>query len=90
MAAVKRYDELLAAGYQAKNTSGLLVDRVGGPSVYPPLPEFLLQPPVSYGPKAWPFSQGADKYRRAMYTFRFRSLPYPVLDTFDSPPGNTS
>ncbi|HEX6987199.1 MAG TPA: PSD1 and planctomycete cytochrome C domain-containing protein [Planctomycetaceae bacterium] len=95
------YNRLLARGPRlrvegevvrdiALAASGLLNPEVGGPSVYPPLPEFLLLPPVSYGPKSWPFSQGADKYRRAMYTFRFRSLPYPVLDTFDSPPGNTS
>lgn len=95
------YNRLLARGPRmrvegeivrdiALAASGLLNPVVGGPSVYPPLPEFLLQPPISYGPKAWPFSQGADKYRRGMYTFRFRSLPYPVLDTFDSPPGNSS
>jgi hypothetical protein len=95
------YNRLLARGPRmrvegeavrdiALAASGLLNPQVGGPSVYPPLPEFLLLPPVSYGPKAWPFSQGADKYRRAMYTFRFRSLPYPALDTFDSPPGNSS
>ena len=30
----------------------------------------------------------ASRYRRAMYTFRFRSLPYPVLQTFDAPNGD--
>ena len=72
------------------SASGLLNQEVGGPPVYPPLPEFLLRPPVSYGPKAWPVSQGADCYRRAVYIFRFRSLPYPMLQTFDAPPGDTA
>lgn len=68
--------------------SGLLNPCVGGPSVFPPLPEFMLLPPVSYGPKTWPESQGAERYRRALYTFRYRSLPYPVLQAFDAPNGD--
>jgi mono/diheme cytochrome c family protein len=68
--------------------SGLLDQRVGGPSVYPPAPAFLFQPPASYGPKVWKESTGSDRYRRAMYTFRFRSVPYPVLQNFDAPNGD--
>ncbi len=74
----------------ALSVSGLLNPAVGGPSVYPPVPEFMLQPPVSYGPKPWPESQGADRYRRAIYTFRFRSVPYPVLEIFDAPNGDVA
>jgi hypothetical protein len=48
----------------------------------------LFQPPVSYGPKVWPESTGGDRYRRAIYTFRYRSVPYPVLQTFDAPNGD--
>ncbi len=33
--------------------SGLLNPAIGGRSVYPPSPEFLYLPPVSYGTKAW-------------------------------------
>ncbi|MBC7925902.1 MAG: PSD1 domain-containing protein, partial [Bryobacteraceae bacterium] len=33
--------------------SGLLNTKVGGPSVFPPAPEFLFQAPASYGPKNW-------------------------------------
>ncbi|MCA9067080.1 MAG: DUF1553 domain-containing protein, partial [Planctomycetaceae bacterium] len=44
--------------------SGLLTRKVGGPSVYPPAPEFLFQRPASYGPKHWGFDEGPDKYRR--------------------------
>ncbi|MCA9085058.1 MAG: PSD1 domain-containing protein [Planctomycetaceae bacterium] len=70
--------------------SGLLTRKVGGPSVYPPAPEFLFQRPASYGPKHWGFDEGPDKYRRALYTFRFRSVPYPALQTFDAPSGEFS
>jgi hypothetical protein len=68
--------------------SGLLTPTIGGPSVHPPLPEFMLKPPVSYGPKTWITDTGPNRYRRGLYTFRFRSLPYPVLQNFDSPNGD--
>jgi len=63
---------------------------VGGPPVCPPCPEFLFQPPASYGPKSWPLATGSNRYRRALYTFRFRSVPYPVLQIFDAPVGEVS
>jgi hypothetical protein len=72
----------------ALEASGLLESRVGGPSVFPPLPSWMLLPPVSYGPKIWYESKGPDRYRRALYTFRYRSLPYPVLQNFDAPNGD--
>lgn len=71
-------------------TSGLLSKEVGGPPVYPPAPEFLFLPPVSYGPKRWYVEEDEDRYRRSLYTFRYRSVPYPVLDTFDTPRGDAS
>jgi hypothetical protein len=67
--------------------SGLLNLALGGPPAYPPAPDFLFLPPASYGPKVWREEQGANRYRRALYTFRFRSVPYPVLQTFDAPNG---
>lgn len=70
--------------------SGLLNRQVGGPSVYPPAPEFLFQPPSSYGPKNWYEEKGANRYRRGLYTFRFRSVPYPVFTNFDTPNGDVS
>lgn len=70
--------------------SGLLNRKVGGRSVYPPAPEFLFQRPASYGPKNWAYEKDAEKYRRAMYTFRFRSVPYPALQVFDAPSGEFS
>jgi mono/diheme cytochrome c family protein len=70
--------------------SGLINESFGGPSVMPPAPAFLFQPPASYGPKFWHEETGPNRYRRAIYTFRFRSVPYPVLQTFDAPNGDSS
>jgi len=66
--------------------SGLLAQKIGGPSVFPPQP-----PGVSsegaYGPLAWNVSQGADRYRRGLYTFSKRTAPYAMFTTFDAPSG---
>ncbi len=64
--------------------------KIGGPSVFPPAPEFLFRPPASYGPKTWIVDTGPDRYRRALYTFRFRSVPYPVMQNFDAPIGEVA
>jgi hypothetical protein len=68
--------------------SGLLNEKLGGPSIHPPLPEFLFKPPVSYGPKSWPVDSGPEQFRRSLYIFRFRSIPHPLLQTFDAPNGD--
>ena len=96
-----QYNRLLARGPRfrvdaeivrdiALSASGLLNGELGGPSVMPPAPGFLFQPPASYGPKVWNEETGPNRYRRAVYTFRFRSVPYPVLQTFDAPNGDFS
>jgi len=74
----------------ALSVSGLMNPTLGGRAVYPPAPEFLFQPPASYGPKTWRVETGPDRYRRSLYTFRFRSIPYPVLQAFDAPNGDVS
>ncbi|HUG94180.1 MAG TPA: DUF1553 domain-containing protein, partial [Planctomycetaceae bacterium] len=76
-------DIALAAG-------GLLNRKLTGPSVYPPAPDFLFAPPASYGPKVWREDTGPDRFRRALYTFRYRSVPYPMLDAFDAPNADAS
>jgi hypothetical protein len=68
--------------------SGLLNEAIGGRSVFPPLPQFLFQPPVSYGPKIWPEEKDRQRYRRGLYTFRYRSVPNPILQAFDAPNGD--
>ena len=71
-------------------TSGLLNGKMGGRSVFPPAPGYLFQKPVSYGPKTWDVETDSNRYRRALYTFRFRSVPYPMLVAFDAPSGAIS
>lgn len=70
--------------------SGLLNDDIGGPSVYPPAPEFLFQPPASYGPKQWHVADDRQQFRRSLYVHRYRSVPYPTLQVFDAPKGDAS
>jgi hypothetical protein len=74
----------------ALDASGLLNPLVGGPSVHPPAPAFLFEPPASYSKKSWKTAEGQERYRRALYTFRFRSVPYPMLQAFDAPNGESS
>ncbi len=71
-------------------SSGLLNPALGGRGVYPPAPEFLFLPPASYGPKVWTEEKGPERYRRSLYVFKFRSVPYPVLMNFDAPNGDFS
>lgn len=74
----------------ALSVSGLLDPKIGGPAIYSPAPSFLFQPPTSYGPFTWIEAQGSDRYRRALYTFRRRSTPYPMLTNFDAPNGDAA
>ncbi|MFM8420216.1 MAG: DUF1549 and DUF1553 domain-containing protein [Verrucomicrobiota bacterium] len=66
-------------------SSGLLNPALGGPSLFAPAPDFLFKPPASYGPFEWVEEKGTNRYRRALYTFRRRSTPFPALQNFDVP-----
>jgi hypothetical protein len=68
--------------------SGLLTEKVGGPSVYPPVPKNVLE--FNYVQIDWPEAKDADRYRRSLYTFRRRSMPDPALGNFDAPTGDLS
>ncbi|MEQ1860296.1 MAG: PSD1 and planctomycete cytochrome C domain-containing protein [Chthoniobacteraceae bacterium] len=70
--------------------SGLLNPKLGGPSVYPPAPKLLFEPPASYGYKTWNEATGPDRHRRALYTFQFRSAQFPGQQVFDAPTGEVS
>ena len=63
--------------------SGLFAPAVGGPSVYPPIPEGAMA--VTQVKREWPTAKGPDRYRRGMYTFFYRSIPHPGLALFDAP-----
>ena len=62
--------------------SGLFEPKVGGPSIHPPLPEFVTA--VGRSVK-WPESTGPDRYRRGLYIFLKRTVLYPMLTAFDAP-----
>jgi hypothetical protein len=63
--------------------SGLLNRTLGGPSVHPPQPDGVYA--FTQVRKNWKTDTGPDRYRRGMYTFFFRSSPYPLFSTFDAP-----
>jgi hypothetical protein len=69
---------------QALALSGLLSSKIGGPSVYPPQPDGLWRAAFN-GQRTWPTSTGEDRYRRGLYTFWRRTVPYPSMATFDAP-----
>ncbi|GAB4139005.1 MAG: DUF1553 domain-containing protein [Planctomycetaceae bacterium] len=69
---------------QALALSGLLSSKMMGPSVYPPQPPGLWRAAFN-GQRKWPTSQGSDRYRRGLYTFWRRTVPYPSMATFDAP-----
>ena len=64
--------------------AGLLSRKIGGPSVFPPIPADVAA--LSYANNfKWKVSQGDDRFRRGMYTFFKRTAPDPNLTTFDCP-----
>ena len=69
----------------ALGASGLLNTAVGGPSVFPPQPPGVTD--LAYGSSSWPTSQGADRFRRGLYTYLKRTSPYATFTTFDAPSG---
>lgn len=68
--------------------SGLLSKKMYGPGVHPPQPEGIYV--LTQQKKPWPVEQGLDRYRRALYTYFWRSSPYPMLVTFDASDANTA
>lgn len=67
--------------------SGLLVPRVGGPSVKPYQPEGVWEAvamPES-GTRYYERDDGEGLYRRSLYTFLKRAAPPPALEIFNAP-----
>ncbi len=69
---------------QALDLSGLLSEKLGGPSVFPPQPDGLWQAAFN-GERTYPTSAGEDRHRRGIYTFWRRTTPNPSMATFDAP-----
>jgi hypothetical protein len=69
---------------QALFVSGLLSEKLYGPSVRPARPQMGLSAAFG-GTVDWQPSPGEDRYRRGLYTEMRRSNPYPSMLTFDAP-----
>ncbi|MEL7337075.1 MAG: DUF1553 domain-containing protein, partial [Planctomycetota bacterium] len=66
----------------ALHASGLLVNKIGGPSVKPYQPKGLWR--ESGTGKTYTQSKGDGLYRRSLYTFWRRTAPPPSMLTFDA------
>lgn len=64
---------------------GLLSSRIGGPPVFPPIPQGVMG--LGQSNRAWNVSEGEDRNRRGLYTFVYRATPPPALNVFDAPDG---
>ena len=71
-------------------TSGLLVEKLGGPPVKPYQPPGLWDEKANPGSTTGRFVQGKgdDLYRRSIYTFHKRTSPPPTMSIFDAPERN--
>jgi len=69
----------------ALSVSGLLVDRLGGPSVRPYQPPGLWDDVVYENVPRFQQDHGDRLYRRSMYTYWKRSVPPPNLQVLDAP-----
>ncbi len=69
---------------QALAAAGLLSDRMHGPPVFP------YQPPgvwnhIGRASNVWTTSSGENLYRRGLYVYWRRTVPYPSFVNFDAP-----
>jgi hypothetical protein len=72
----------------ALSIGGILNDKIGGKSVEPYQPKGLWEEMAfggDFSAQTYTQSHGSDLYRRSMYTFWKRSVPFPSLTTFDAP-----
>lgn len=73
----------------ALQVSELLSRKVGGPSVFPPLPAIVAKQTYANNFR-YRASKGEDRYRRGMYTFFRRTAIDPNLALFDCPDSSAS
>ncbi len=75
---------------QALQLSGLLVPRIGGPSVHPYQPPGLWKEVSHFGStpatkQVFVQDHGEKLYRRSLYTIVKRTSPHPAMAAFDAP-----
>ncbi|MBI4658706.1 MAG: DUF1553 domain-containing protein, partial [Verrucomicrobia bacterium] len=64
--------------------SGRLNPQMGGPGVFPPIPQDVFK-----GAKGWSVSPTpGEQNRRSLYIFSRRNLRFPFLEVFDAPDSN--
>jgi cytochrome c553 len=70
-------------------TSGNINLTMGGPGFFPHVPEAVLKTEQTKG--RWDNQpDGPDVWRRSVYVYQRRSLPFPMFETFDHPDMNLS
>ncbi len=67
------------------SAAGLRSEKKFGPPVFPPLPPGVWKPFTKSDKWKTPERGHEDRYRRALYTYWKRSIPYPSLVAFDTP-----
>lgn len=71
---------------QSLATSGLLVEKIGGPSVKPYHPPGIYeQITAGNGYNVYVPGKGDELHRRSLYTYWKRSVPHPAMLLFDAP-----
>ena len=68
----------------ALSVSGLLVEKIGGPSVKPYQPDGYWEN-LNFPVRSYDASVGTDQYRRGLYVWWQRSYLHPSLVAFDAP-----
>lgn len=70
---------------QALACAGLLTEKLGGFPVRPAIPEGVWNPFAAWD--KWRTAEVGDpnRYRRSIYTYTKRSIPYPMFASFDAP-----
>ena len=69
----------------ALSASGLYHPALGGPPVFPPQPDGVMN--LGQSKRAWIASTGPARFRRALYTHHWRATPHPAVAVFDAPDG---
>ena len=70
-------------------TSGGIDLKIGGPAIFPHVPEEILDTEKTKG--TWENQpDGPAVWRRSIYVYQRRSLPFPMFETFDHPDMNIS
>ncbi|MEM6470713.1 MAG: PSD1 and planctomycete cytochrome C domain-containing protein [Planctomycetota bacterium] len=70
---------------QALSISGLLSTQMFGKPVHPPLPSGVWRPFAGGDKWKTPKRDDPNRYRRSIYTYTKRSIPFPMFASFDAP-----